>query len=212
VNGEGLDVVPLHEAAIARGARPHWLGFLDVGEVEPAAAAFAQRGAMAMGPRWVNPRGLEAAMMRDPGGALLALAKPPPVPRPGGSGLEVAWHVLNTPDVERAKTSYAEQFGWCFEEPVQLAGFVLHPFAWQAGGSPVGAFCDIANRPEAHPHWLFQFRVTGLELSIQTVKAGGGHVVTELELPTGERLAVCDDPQGAAFALRANSPSSKNPA
>jgi hypothetical protein len=25
VNGAGLDVVPFHEAAIAKGARPHWL-------------------------------------------------------------------------------------------------------------------------------------------------------------------------------------------
>jgi predicted enzyme related to lactoylglutathione lyase len=202
VNGAGLDVVPLHEAAIAKGARPHWLCFLDVGDVEPAAAAFVQRGATAMGPRWVNPLGLEAAMMRDPGGALLALAKPPLVPRPGGCGLEVVWYVLNTPDVETAKRNYAGQFGWVFEEPDQVAGFVLHPFAWRPGSPVAGALIDLANRPGVHPHWLLQVRVAALEPAVKAVRAAGGLVATELTLPTGERLAVCDDPQGATFSLR----------
>ena len=202
VNGAGLDVVPLHEAAIAKGARSHWLGFLDVGDVEPAAAAFAQRGATAMGTKWVNPQGLEAAYIRDPGGALFALAKPPPVPRPGGVGLDVAWYVLNTPDVETAKKNYAEQFGWRFEEPVQIGGFVQYPFAWQPSGPVVGALCDIASRPDVHPHWLFQFRAKALEPSLKVVKAAGGLVATEITLPTGGRLAICVDPQGAAFALR----------
>jgi len=185
VNGAGLDVVPLHEAAIARGARPHWLGFVDVGDVEPAAAAFALRGATAMGLKWVNPQGLEAAMMRDPGGALLALAKPPPVPRPGGSGLEVLSYVLHTPDVDTAKKSYSEQFGWRFEPPIQIAGLNLHPFAWHSRGPTIGALVDIANRPEVKPHWLFQVRVAALELAVDAVQAAGGLVASELTLPTG---------------------------
>lgn len=203
VDGAGLDVVPLHETAIAKGARPHWLSFLDVGDVERAAAAFAQRGATAMGPRWLNPQGLEAAVMRDPGGALLALAKPPAVPRPGGSGLEVGWFVLNTPDVETAKRNYGEQFGWHFEAPAELAGFVVHPFAWRPGGPAVGALLGIENRPQVHPHWLLQFRVAALKPAVDAVRAAGGLVAAELQLQTGERIAVCDDPQGAAFALRA---------
>jgi predicted enzyme related to lactoylglutathione lyase len=201
VDGGGLDVVPLHEAAIAKGARPHWLCFVDVGDVEPAAAAFVRRGATAMGPRWVNPQGLEAAMMRDPGGALLALARPPPERRPGGSGLEVGWYLLHTPDVETAKKNYAGQFGWHFEAPVQVAGFVLHPFAWQRGSSIVGALSDIANRPGVHPHWLLQLRVAAVEPAVSAVKAAGGVVATELTVPTGERVAICEDPQGAAFSL-----------
>ena len=28
------EIVKLHEQAVARGARPHWLGFLDVEDVE----------------------------------------------------------------------------------------------------------------------------------------------------------------------------------
>ena len=53
-----------------------------------------------------------------------------------------------------------------------------------------------------HPHWLLQIRIAALELAVKAVKATGGLVASELTLPTGERLAICDDPQGAAFSLR----------
>jgi uncharacterized protein len=56
-------------------------------------------------------------------------------------------------------------------------------------------------RAGVHPHWLFHLRVDALDLALDAVKAGGGVVVGPVTLPTGERLAICDDPQGAAFAL-----------
>ena len=102
---------------MARGARPHWLGCIEVAEVAAAVAAFGARGATPLGPRWVNPQGLEAQVLRDPGGAIVALARQ----APGGAssaGPEVVWHLLNTADVERAKTNYRELFGWQLEEPV----------------------------------------------------------------------------------------------
>lgn len=40
-----VNIVKLHEQAAARGAPPHWLWFLEVEDVVPAAAAFVARGA-----------------------------------------------------------------------------------------------------------------------------------------------------------------------
>ncbi len=204
-----LPVVQLHAQAVARGARPHWLGFLEVNQVERAAASFAQRGAMPLAPVWVNPEGLQAAVMRDPGGAVVALAKPPAGARPAGAassegaGPEVLWYELNTADVERAKVNYQEQLGLDFKPALDLGGFgVFHPFAWQPGGEAVGSFGDIAGRPGVHPHWLFHFGVAQLGRALDAVRAGAGKVAAELTLPSGARIAVCDDPQGAAFALR----------
>ena len=195
-----LDIVLLHEQAVARGARPHWLGFLDVGDVDRAAAAFASRGAIALGPKWVNPQGLEAAVMRDPGGAIVALARSPVVAQDAKSAAGVVWYVLNTADVERAKADYGELFGWHFKAPVDLGSLgVFHPFSWEPDGPPVGSMSDL--RPGVHPHWLFHLRVAALDPALDAVKARGGVVVGPVTLPTGERLAICDDPQGAAFAL-----------
>lgn len=194
------DIVPLHEQALARGARPHWLGFIEVSDVDAAALAFTARGASPLGPKWTNPQGLQAVVTRDPGGALLALANAPPsakLPHP-----EVVWHQLNTTDVERVKTSYAEVLGWEYKPDFELAGIgPLHPFAWAPGGPVVGSMSDIAQRPGVHTHWLFHFRVPRLEPALEAVRAGGGLALPPLTLPNGDRVAACDDGQGAAFAL-----------
>jgi predicted enzyme related to lactoylglutathione lyase len=204
IAAELLDVAPLHEEAIARGARPHWLGFLDVGDVDRAVAAFRERGATPLGPKWVNAEGLEAAYVRDPGGAIVALARPPADAHlPSSTASHVSWHQLNTPDVERAKATYGALFGWEFTEPRDFGPLgSFHPFAWQRDGTTVGSMFDIGGRPEIHPHWLFHFRVANIDSAMEAVRAAGGVVVADVVPPTGERIAVCDDPQGAAFAIR----------
>jgi predicted enzyme related to lactoylglutathione lyase len=198
---DDAEIVQLHETAIARGARPHWLGFIEVSEVDAATAAFAARGATLLGPKWLNPGGLEAAVLRDPGGAVVALGKPGAprtlLPRP-----PVAWHALNTVDVERARSNYAELFGWEFQAAVDLDSHgLLHPFAWQPAGPAVGSLSDIAQRPGVHTHWLFHFQVPVLQSALAAVRAGGGLVLGPFTLPNGDEIAICDDAQGAAFAL-----------
>lgn len=195
-----LIAFPLHEAALARGARPHWLGFLGVADVAAAVEAFAARGARPLGPSWVDPQGLEAAMVWDPGGALVALGRPPP----GlvGQPFEVAWSVLHTPGVEAAKETYRQLFGWDFRAPEEVPGQgTYHPFAWHPGGPPVGSLGDLAGRPEVHPHWLHLVRVASLDAAVAEVAARGGRITARLTLPGGGRAAVGEDPQGAAFGL-----------
>jgi predicted enzyme related to lactoylglutathione lyase len=198
------NVFPLHERALARGARPHWLGFVDVGDVDDASVRFVERGAVAMGAKWVNPEGLEAAYLRDPGGAMMALAKPSPRQRDTSDrGVpDVIFHSLNTPDVERAMANYRELFGWDFRAPLDLGALgTFHPFGWERGGDEVGVFSDIANRSGVHPHWIFHFRISGLDDAIARVRTEGGLALDPIDLPNGDRIAVCDDNQGAAFAL-----------
>jgi uncharacterized protein len=206
-----LDIVQLHEQAVARGARPHWLGFLDVGDVDRTVATFVERGATRLGPTWVNPQGLQAAFIRDPGGAIVAIAKPPRHDAANANfpSTDAVWHELNTVDVERTKANYAELFGWVFARPVDLGNpGILHPFAWEPGGAPVGSMREIADRPGVHPHWLFHRRVVSLDAAIDTVRSLGGIVLDPVVLPKGERIAICDDPQGAAFAIRDRAESS----
>jgi predicted enzyme related to lactoylglutathione lyase len=211
LGNEDARIFQLHEQAIARGARPHWLGYIQVDDVDSTAAAFVARGAMHLGPKWVNPEGLEAAIMRDPGGAVVALAKPPPAQRlvpnasaPGTSATEVGWRLLHTADVEGAKATYGELFRWAFKPPLDLGSLgIFHEFSWKPGEPPTGAMSDVSQRRGVHPHWLFHFDVPALEPALDAVHAAGGIVVARVLVPSGDHIAVCDDPQGAAFALRA---------
>jgi predicted enzyme related to lactoylglutathione lyase len=198
-------VWPLHEQALARGARPHWLGHLGVANAQQAAADFVERGATQLGPTLATRDGGSAVVLRDPGGAVLALSTSPLAHR--ASDLPVAWHVLNTRDAGRATTNYGELFGWEARQSADLAPLgAFREFAWRPGEPSVGVIADIAGRPGVHPQWLFVFEVAALEPAVELTRAAGGLVLEPVVLPGGELLFVCDDPQGAAFALRARRP------
>jgi uncharacterized protein len=188
---------PLHEQALARGAPPHWLGNLGVEDVERATAAFVERGATRLGPTRPTRDGRQAGVLRDPGGAVLALTTPPRAPTE--VTVDVAWHVLNTKEAVRAATNYRELFGWDFTLGAHGA---FQEFAWRPGGTSVGAIADVAGRPGVHPHWLFFFGVDALDAAVAATRAAGGVVVDHVMLQGGARACVCDDPQGAAFGLR----------
>jgi len=192
------EIVALPAEVAARGAPAHWLGHLGADDVEGAVRAFVERGATRLGPTRPTADGGQAAIVRDAGGAVVALATPPASAAPTG----VAWHVLNTPDAERAAERYAALCGWALGErrAVDALGS-FREFAWQAGAPAVGAVADIAGRPGVHPHWLFHFPVPSLDDAVAAARAAGASVFPPVATPGGGRAAVGDDPQGAAFAL-----------
>ena len=198
----------LHEQALARGARPHWLGHVGVDDVEGAAKAVVERGAERLGPTRATSYGGEAAVLRDPGGAILAAATAPPAEI--GPGVEVGFHVLNTPDVTRSAATYRDLFAWAIADEATEGSDhgPFHLFAWSPGGTNVGAFASTRGRPEVHPQWLFFFAVDDVEAAASAARAAGGLVLAPVVSPSGERLYVCDDPQGGAFRLCAR-PTSK---
>jgi uncharacterized protein len=198
-------VWPLHEQALARGARPHWLGHLDVEDLDLATQQFVARGATQIGAIRPTHDGGRLAVLHDPGGALLALSALPAVPAltsENASSVPVVWHALNTRDVQRAQTNYCELFGWSLTSRIDLgAQGTFQQFAWQPGGESVGVFADVAGRPDVHPQWLFFFEVDSLDAALSATRAQGGITLDPITLPNGTRAGVCDDPQGAAFGL-----------
>jgi predicted enzyme related to lactoylglutathione lyase len=58
-----------------------------------------------------------------------------------------------------------------------------------------------ADRP-GRSNWLYYVHVPSLDEALAQVKKGGGQVVNgPMEVPDGDRIAQCMDPQGALFAL-----------
>lgn len=187
-------IVQLPEAAAQRGAPAHWLAQLGVADVELAVATFVAHGATRLGPTRVTDDG-EVAIVRDPGGAVVAIANATAAPSP-----EVVGYHLDANDLAAAAAAYRASFGWHIGEPTMIPRIgACHPFAWHDGGRAVGSVASTVGRPGVHAHWLLHFAVPALEPAVARVRAAGGLVIEALA--NGERIAVCDDPQGAAFAL-----------
>jgi predicted enzyme related to lactoylglutathione lyase len=195
-----LEIADLPPGAAAHGAPAHWLGHLGVDDVEGAARAFEAHGAARLGPPLATRAGGEAVVVRDPGGAVVALA----TPKEREPRAPVVWHQLHTGDLAAGSACYRDALGWALTERLDLGPFGVHQeFAWAPGGASVGSMVHTASLAGAHPHWLFHFGVAALEPALAAVQAGGGSLVGPFLLAGGARVAVCQDPQGAAFALRA---------
>jgi predicted enzyme related to lactoylglutathione lyase len=193
----GDGIVPLHEAALARGAQPHWLGHIavrDLGGAEAVAGRLVERGAMRLGP----PAGVgDFVVLRDPGGAVVAVTD-----SAEASSARVVWHQLNTRDPANAGATYTGLFGWALTQAIDLGPLGQHQrFAFSAGEPSVGLISDVANRPEVHTHWLFFWAVPSLDRALERTRSRGGKVVGPIALQNGVRVAACDDPQGAAFGV-----------
>jgi predicted enzyme related to lactoylglutathione lyase len=187
-----LDVTALPEPAIARGARPHWLGHIGVEDTAATERAFLERGATSLG---------GGRQLRDPFGAMLALT-PPTEPRRS----DVIWQLHMSQSPERARADYTELCGMQPGQRVELPGMGwFEQFSWGAG-RPAGALGDIRDKPHIHPQWMFYFRVSDLERATARVNDHGGVVVGPMHLPDGRRVAACDDPLGAAFGLMQPNP------
>jgi uncharacterized protein len=197
--GRGIEVVPLPSALIARGVPPYWLGHVGVDDVVATMDRLLAAGATRLAA--VAPDGGDAAgvVLRDPFGAMLALAPATVVTDRD----RVAWHLLTTRDDVRASEVYADALGWALLEAYDLGPERGRHVAFSCDGSQraVGSISDVARRPHVHPQWLYFFPTADLDASLHTVRDLDGLALPATATADGHRVAVCDDPQGAAFAL-----------
>lgn len=193
VLGQPVDIVPLSPEAIARGAKPMWLGIIAAGEAAAQSAdSFVRHGGQRLGP----PNASGVTIVRDPGGAVVAFAAE-------ASGVcRPAWHHLVCHSPSTVARVYAEVCGWSLrgEEPLGALGSQIR-FAFDSTSDVQGGVSDVNGRPGLHPHWTWFFGVPDVHDAVRSVRASGGLALDPVQLPGGKWVAACDDPQGAAFGL-----------
>jgi predicted enzyme related to lactoylglutathione lyase len=196
--GPGIAVWKLHEQALARGARPHWLGHVGSTLVAPTVSRIEELGGEHLGPT-IDQGSRSYALVRDPFGALFAVSSEVP----GESRGLARWHVLHTKDHQKASASYASLFGWSPGPGVDLGPPIgmSHGFSYESGEPAAGAITDGACSPSIHPQWLYFFVTSDIDRALERVRSGGGVALPTVRTPAGALVAPCDDPQGAAFAL-----------
>jgi predicted enzyme related to lactoylglutathione lyase len=147
------------------------------------------------------------AVLDDPQGATFAIFQPlsPGAPPAGMPAVgEFSWHELPTTDHAAAFAFYATLFGWAPTEAMDMGAQGVYQMFGQGGTTYGGIFNRM--HAEVPPHWLHYVRVADLDRALDAVRQGGGHVLAEpMEVPGGDHIAQCVDPQGARFALHAAS-------
>ncbi len=197
-------MMALPDAACQAGARPGWIGYVAVDDVDASAAQAVQMGGTLHRPPSDIPGVGRFAIIADPQGPLLSLFKDtagtamPPIPpnAPGHGG----WRELYALDREAAVAFYTKLFGWTKGDSMDMGPMGIYQIINRDGDMIGGMMTKPPAAPA--PGWLYYFNTDGITAAEARVKAGGGRVLNgPHEVPGGAWILQCADPQGGLFAL-----------
>lgn len=206
-------LLPLSAEACAAGARPVWLGYVAVEDVDAAVERFAQAGGSIHREPEDIPTVGRFAVVADPQGAALVLFrgcddKAPVQPPKGTPGL-IGWNELYAAEQASAMAFYIEQFGWQKLSAMDMGELGLYQTFSPAQARPeegmAGAIGGVMSKPPempTPPMWVYYFNVADIDAAVERVKAAGGQVIMgPQEVPGDDWIIHGLDPQGALFAL-----------
>ena len=196
--------VGLPAELLAQGIPPHWLPYVCVRDVDATVRDAERLGGKAMHQPEDIPSVGRFAVLQDPQGAALAVFTPADQP-PGHDGTprlgDISWHELTTTDYEAAFDFYAALFGWEVVKDSDMGPAGIYREYGQHGRTYGGMFNKTPDMP-VPPNWLCYIRVRDVNQTVELVKSLGGQImIGPLEVPGGDLIAQCLDPQGAAFAI-----------
>jgi len=198
----GLMTLP--KEACDAGARPGWVGYVGVDDVDAYAGRVTKAGGAVHVPATDIPNIGRFAMVADPQGAAFNLFKPlsdmpPPPADPATPGM-IGWHELLAANGEKAFAFYADLFGWTKDEALDMGAMGRYQL-FAAGGSAIGG---MMTKPAAvpAPFWNYYFRVDAIGAALDRLKKEGGQVINgPMEVPGDDWIVQGIDPQGAMFSL-----------
>ena len=207
--GNAGGVLTLSEEMLSSGARPVWLGYLHVDDVDAKTEAIAADGGEVTMPPWDQPGVGRLAMVADPDGASFYLMDPlPPEGQPDAvsdvfstdDAQHIRWNELSASDPDRAIAFYKRHFGWGQEGAMDMGDLGQYRFL-QNGDVTIGA---VMTKPPQmpRPKWTYYIGVDDIDRALAAIHAGGGRIINgPMEIPGGEYAIDAIDPAGAHFGL-----------
>jgi len=188
---------------------PHWEMYVGVPKLEDTVSKIERLGGSALSPVIEVPTVGRMRTMKDPQGAVFAIyepAEPPQMAEAAPDVGEASWHELYTTDAEAAMKFYVDVFGWKPTTAMDMGPMgKYHMFgrSHDLGG--------MMNKPkemaEVPANWGVYFRVPNVHDAATRVKSNGGQVLNgPMEVPGGDEIVNCQDPQGAHFSLHSKKP------
>jgi predicted enzyme related to lactoylglutathione lyase len=207
VNGQGVaGLMPIPEDAAQHGAKPAWMGYIAVDDVDAAAAKLKKLGGTVHREPQTIPGIIRFAVVSDNQDAGLFIARglaketmPEfPMDTPGTIG----WRELFAADGKSAFAFYESMFGWTKADSLDMGEMGTYQlFTTGSGCAPAGG---MMTKPPAvpRPFWGYYFNVPAIDAAADRVKAAGGTIMMgPHEVPGGQWILQCKDPQDAYFAL-----------
>jgi len=206
--GSAGGVLKLQPEMLAGGARPCWLPYLHVADVDAEVAAIVADGGRVLMPAMTIEVG-RFALVADPQGAPFYVMAPVALPGMEGHSSDVfspsaeqraGWNEYFAEDLDAAKAFYARHFGFEFNNSMPMGAMGDYCFI-DHHGQVLGAM--MKRPPEAPaPGWRIYFRVPDTFAAHDAVIAAGGKAETEpMQVPTGDWVFHAFDPQGAFFGI-----------
>ena len=207
--GNAGGVLTLTPSMAGGGARPGWLTYWHVDDVDAAVAKAENLGASVhMPPMSMDGVG-RMAMLADPQGAPFYVMDPTPPPnapdaqsdlfQPNTPG-HAWWNELQTTDEPGATGFYTELFGWDAGNAMPMGDRGDYRFV-EAGGKAIGAINPWM--PDWMPvAWLPYFGVADIDAARSAAEAEGATIRQEIhQVPGGDFLFTCTDPAGAPLGV-----------
>ncbi len=184
------------------GVPPTWNSYITVESANRTLERAQALGATVHAPAFDVLDAGRMGVVQDPQGAYFLVWEPG---RHIGAGLVTApgalsWNELASPDLDRSADFYRQLFGWTVEalEGTETPYLMVK----SAAGRNNGGIRPVMP-PGTPPHWLVYFGAEDIDASLAKVSELGGTLLLEpMEIGVG-KIAVAQDPQGAAFALYA---------
>lgn len=201
-------VLKLTGEMIAGGARPCWMPYFYVPDVDAEIASIEAEGGKLQMPATDLPVG-RIAMVADPQGVPIYLMTP--VPPPGAPAdarsdvfnenavQRVRWNELASKDQEGSMDFYARHFGFEFKDRMPMGD--------------MGDYCFISHHDKTLGAimrknwdnavlWDFYFGVPSVTAAKMAIESNGGSVMSgPMEVPGGDWVVFGTDPQGARFGV-----------
>jgi predicted enzyme related to lactoylglutathione lyase len=199
-------VMRLTDDMAANGAKPTWLFYIGVDDVDASVAKVKANGGSVHLPPWDIPGVGRIAMVSDPQGV------PFYVMRGASDQSSTAfdrmgmgkcnWNELATTDQVAGNAFYADVFGWRYPDKMTMPGDMGDYVFVEAGGEIIGATMKGGAQPGQPKGWQFYFRAPDIEVAADTVRKNGGTVhAGPMEVPGGDRIIVASDPHGVRFGV-----------
>lgn len=190
------------------GGPPAWTTYVNVDDIDAAAARITAAGGVLAVPPMDLPGGNgRIAFGIDPTGGFFGVFQAGPnhigaqVVNEEGA---VVWNELNVRQPELVRGFYEQVFGWTFAPMDET------PMSYElisVSGRPVGGVMPMGDQYPDHvpTHWLTYFVVADAQQAVaRCTELGGGVVVGPFDTPMGP-MAVLRDPFDAVFAIGAMS-------